>query len=872
MSLNFRYIDYGLKFQNIYSGKKYKQEDYLYIFSDNRMRDIFAKRMSEKIFESTPTLITLGELKERIFYTDKTILKEAKRILAFFKCIPQNIKEELNITTYYDMIDLANNFFAYYRELIINEVTELEEYPLWQKRYLEYFSVLKEAFDQLCEKYNYLPSDWLEREENYNDLWLTPFSKIIFVDIVEFPKVYVNIIKKLSKEKEIEIALQMNIGDFDEEHLKLKKVSIPKLLNPMSIYTFKDEIDEALSLIYLKENQKYEVYSPAPEKNSFSKILPNYFVPSQNFTMNDTKLYKFLNLQLDLLINEEEKLGKTYPLSKFLSSFEDKVFKSYYNISDEDFKLLNSCAIEGYKYISKKILQEEWFEKNLPLDFLDKVNEILYDLDSINSISNTNELYIFFKEHIKIERFIEDNLDNVDILDKFFEIFGIIKSNEVMKIHSNFNEYFGNKMGISLYRLLIQYMKDLSIKSNIKYEQNITLIKGMDFVRHSEELKDINYFIDITDEFLPKNLNDSLILIEKQRKELGITTKEERREIERYRFFQALFSGKESVIFTKKDEDKGIEFSPFLEEIILQYSLPILPAPINNINSKNMIRNALLGANLGYIESSDEIFKKEVSDFKENKLQLGAYDYDKLMECPLNFYFLNIEKLTHTLKFNDKDISSRILGIIVHKVLEEFVNSKWKEILQDGIKEVEYEEILARMERAFRKERAKIPLHMDNYCQDIMIPIISRNIVKFFKELALIYTGIKIKRFQSEKSSFEKTPFYSGDIDIYLKGRADLVIESEIGNEIIDYKTGNKKDGQLDYYSIILYGESGQARKMVFNAWKGKIEKEEKVTLTREELEENLKSFVESTEYKRTEKKGTCSSCEYHIICGRGRN
>ena len=547
MSLNFRYIDYGLKFQNIYSGKKYKQEDYLYIFSDNRMRDIFAKRMSEKIFESTPTLITLGELKERIFYTDKTILKEAKRILAFFKCIPQNIKEELNITTYYDMIDLANNFFAYYRELIINEVTELEEYPLWQKRYLEYFSVLKEAFDQLCEKYNYLPSDWLEREENYNDLWLTPFSKIIFVDIVEFPKVYVNIIKKLSKEKEIEIALQMNIGDFDEEHLKLKKVSIPKLLNPMSIYTFKDEIDEALSLIYLKENQKYEVYSPAPEKNSFSKILPNYFVPSQNFTMNDTKLYKFLNLQLDLLINEEEKLGKTYPLSKFLSSFEDKVFKSYYNISDEDFKLLNSCAIEGYKYISKKILQEEWVEKNLPLDFLDKVNEILYDLDSINSISNTNELYIFFKEHIKIERFIEDNLDNVDILDKFFEIFGIIKSNEVMKIHSNFNEYFGNKMGISLYRLLIQYMKDLSIKSNIKYEQNITLIKGMDFVRHSEELKDINYFIDITDEFLPKNLNDSLILTEKQRKELEITTKEERREIERYRFFQALFLKKMKI-------------------------------------------------------------------------------------------------------------------------------------------------------------------------------------------------------------------------------------------------------------------------------------------------------------------------------------
>lgn len=70
------------------------------------------------------------------------------------------------------------------------------------------------------------------------------------------------------------------------------------------------------------------------------------------------------------------------------------------------------------------------------------------------------------------------------------------------------------------------------------------------------------YFLDITDEYLPKNLNDNLILTEKQRKEIGITTKEEKREIERYRFFQAIFSGKDCVIFTKKDEEKGVEISP----------------------------------------------------------------------------------------------------------------------------------------------------------------------------------------------------------------------------------------------------------------------------------------------------------------------
>lgn len=79
--------------------------------------------------------------------------------------------------------------------------------------------------------------------------------------------------------------------------------------------------------------------------------------------MNDTKLYKFLNIQLDIISSEEEKLGRVYQISKFLSAFEERIFKDYYNISEVEFNLLNSCAMEGYKYISRKILQEEWFEK-----------------------------------------------------------------------------------------------------------------------------------------------------------------------------------------------------------------------------------------------------------------------------------------------------------------------------------------------------------------------------------------------------------------------------------------------------------------------------------------------------------------------------
>lgn len=872
MSVKFRYIDYGVKFIDVYSRKEKKEEEKkLYIFSDNRMKDIFSRKFSEKIFEKSATLVTFEEFKDRIFYTDKVILKEAKRILAFFKCIPQNIKDELGITNYYDVIDIANNFFSYYRELLLNEVEELEEYPHWQKKYLGYFSQIKRYFDELCEKYNYIPSDWIETKENYSGVWLEKYNKIIFVDMVEFSKIFVDIIEELGRQKEIEIAIQIKEGDYDEKEFKLKKATIPELIKDIEVYLFKDEIEEALSLIQLKKTEKCEIYSPAPEKNRFSKILPSYFAPSQNFTMNDTKLYKFLNIQMDVLSGEEEKLGRVYHISKFLSAFEEKIFKDYYNLSEKEFINLNKIAIEGYKYISRKILKDEWIEKNIEADFIEKLNEIIFDIESIGNILGADDLYIYFKEHIKLEYFVEDNLDNVDIFDEFFEIFGIIKSNEVMKIHSNLNEYFGDRIGMSLYRLLIQYMKDLAIKSNIKYEQDIAVVKGMDFVRYSEEQKDVNYFLDITDEFIPKNLGDTLILTEKQRKELGITTKEEKREIERYRFFQAIFSGKKCVIFTKKDEEKGVEISPFLEEIVLKYSILPQKAPVENREVLNVLKKALMGKEIGYVESCDERYPKAIEDYPEKKLQLGAYDYDKLMKCPLNFYFSNIKGLSYNLKYEDKDISNRVLGIIVHEVLEEYVDSIWKSVLENGIKEIGYDEIFERMKRAFKRERAKIPVHMDNYCYDIMIPLISRNIVKFFESLKNSYEGVTIKRFQSEKSSYEKTPFYSGEIDVYLRGRTDLVIESVVGNEIIDYKTGNKKEGQLDYYTIILYGESGQAKKLVFNAWNGKIEREDKVILTREELEENIKKFVDSREYERTEKKALCTVCEYYNICRRGR-
>ena len=133
--------------------------------------------------------------------------------------------------------------------------------------------------------------------------------------------------------------------------------------SPSKIYVYqsKDELEESMSLIYLfkGKGKNGDIYSPVPENNTYHNIFPRYFGKSQAVTMNDTKLYKFLNIQLNILMNMEEKLGRVYLISALKKAFDDRVFREYYSLGIEDIAVLNNFMKEDYKYISSKILETQ---------------------------------------------------------------------------------------------------------------------------------------------------------------------------------------------------------------------------------------------------------------------------------------------------------------------------------------------------------------------------------------------------------------------------------------------------------------------------------------------------------------------------------
>lgn len=887
--INFRYIGYGTSFIAEYSGKNNQKKDYLYIFNDNRMKSIFSKKMRWNFFNDQPTLLTFNELKEQIFYTDKVILKEAKRILAFYTSIPKDIKEELGIKSYYDVIDFANDFFDYYREIKINKVDKIENIQNWQEKYFLHFEKIKESFDKLLEKYNYIPSDWIEDLQYYKKDFFGRFNKIIFVDIVEFEKVYRDIIVDLGEEKEVEIALQMEKCSFDEENLKFKETILPET-SPSNIFIYqsKDELEESMSLIYLlkEKAKKGEFYSPAPENSEFFNLFPFYFGKSQAVTMNDTKLYAFLNVQLNLLLNMEERLWETYNLLEFEKAFENRAFKEYYSLTEEDIRLIKKISSNFYQYISLDILHSNEVQYLISEDigFTKKLEKIFKDFSSILKLKSVDELYNYFKNEISLDKFIQKEYG--DVFEKFFEIFGIMKENENMSIHKSFKSYFDGNLGIALLKLTIQYMKDIAVTSNEKVDSERVIIKNIESALYANETKHLfrdqgrfsktNFFIDITSDLMPGNIKDNLIFTEKQRKELSLTTKEEKREIKKYRFFQMIFTNRNSVIFTKKNEDKGIDISPFIDELCIKYDLKINSAPIELNKSIEILKKSIPSSVIGNLEFKKGEFSKEESDFKDNRLNIGAYDYDNLVKCPLKFYF---QKLAQLIPEKDSEVdylNKQFLGTMVHKILENIVRDIWKDVLSKGIYEIDREIIVEAINREIKNNRSKILVQMDIYLQEILIPLLSENIEIFFKKLALKYRNINIRRFQGEKDAGKNTPFIQDKIDVYLRGKADLVIESDMGNEIIDYKTGGAQEAQLDYYSIILFGDETKAEKTIFNVIKGDMKAPDKVELTKEGLKENILEFLDNPFYIRNEKKNICEnnghSCEYINICGKKRD
>ena len=640
-------------------------------------------------------------------------------------------------------------------------------------------------------------------------------------------------------------------------------------------------------MIYLgksKNHKRKDIFSPVPEKNSYHKIFPRYFVSQKLKTLDDTKLYKFMKIQNELLLSLEPK--KRYGISseELKKALSNEIFRKIYNIDSEAVKKFQKIFDDECRYIDEKIFEnigylfktDEKTDEEVLEDIKEISNifrEIYSDLKEISTYATVSE----FVENIKkigFEKFREENY--LDIVEKFYQAVDNIKSSERLCGKNGFKSLFETGTGANLYTLLIKYMEGVEIKEvEREGDKVLGIIKNISEARlNNFDMKNCEtYFIDIDSSSIPGNLKDNLNFTEIQREKNNFMTFEDKRNIIKYRFIQGIFNSRSCVIFTRKDADGEKESSPFLDELMMKYNLS--PEKINPLSKDDIFeilrKNLLKDENQISEKLSEDYFilEKSSSDFKDNKMVLGTYDLIDLEKCQYRYFLKSRAEI-----FGESDdiygTSLRFLGIVVHKIFEKITDKIYMNIKRYNNFYVDKEYVNEIVDRILLENKMKIPVYLDLFFQEIMFPKIKENIFKFYREIEKELAGKKIKIFWSEKGKTENVSFLSDKMDIFITGRADLVIETEDDEKyIVDYKTGGKKGEQLDIYSIIMYGDENAAHKIIYNAVQGEYEKLTKTDITKEKLMEEFENFIEGSEYRRAEKKSACTLCEYKNICRR---
>ena len=236
--MKFIYIDYGKNFINEIKGRK-PDRDTAIVFSDYFFKNSYMKNREKNILVLEPEYFTIEEFQKKIFKTDKMILTEAKRPLTLFKILDKSLKDKLKMQNYYDIIDFADLFFKYYRE-VYSAMGKPEGLQEWQKDYIEKFEILKEKYDVYLKENDFIPSDWIEKIENYTEEYIKKFKRIIFVDIPYFTPLMREALKRVSEICNIEVIIQIPKEDYNEELLKIEKVSLVKKRESVNIKVYEN--------------------------------------------------------------------------------------------------------------------------------------------------------------------------------------------------------------------------------------------------------------------------------------------------------------------------------------------------------------------------------------------------------------------------------------------------------------------------------------------------------------------------------------------------------------------------------------------------------------------------------------------------------
>ncbi len=800
-----------------------------------------SKREAQKLYQpkcdfSEHNFLTMDEWKEEIFHSKLPILKEEKRTLMFYRSLTNENREFFRVKSYFQSIELANNFFNFWDE--INEEMILEENILdifsskptannWQLNSFEQLSQIKEQYRKLLIEEHLSDKIFLH---DFEDLHFSlDFEKIIVVNQFYFTSIEKKLFSYFSDR--VVILSQIPTKTFDEANLSILESFNASHIKPfitanLQMHTSSDQIQMIAQVVTeLPKFYNASIIDFQFENQPYAPLLSHeYFSRSASVNFSSTRFYRFFQIISEML-NSIVWEGKPFMISlqSVLSLVSNNELLGYFVKGTSQQEAMRSYCFKlvdnDFKYIDLDLIQQR---KKEFAPFFEAIFNFLKKQRSIKSVS---ELIDFVNRNIDIEYLLDDFKSTSDIAELFYESLADFVSIEKIEIIDNWKDIFPSNLSENLLKLFLDYLKSKKLKlersvSGARFD--ITTLQDT----RNLTFKDL-FILNVIEGVLPDRKHTQFLFSENQRKELGLKTYEDIKLRDKFYFYRLLCNCQNIIVFTRNNLEENVEISSFLEELKLFDLVEEKPTSDLPFLQKQLFAN-LLKPNDLEIPNKQELprsfftFPFDKSEFPDNKISLSFYKWEKMKNNAFEYYLEFISGIKKRAPEISNDFSSKLIGTITHEVItlvwerliEVYNSNEFKHNFIHNTKLYVQQSIEHFME--YNRDFRYVSPHnfSDNYFKKIFLPILSEGIENFFYRLHndLNFSEKKIEVFPETERSEEKYFSKIDDLEVYLKGRPDLRIHAENQKYIFDFKTGTVDSGkikrynkQLQFYENICY-------------------------------------------------------------------
>ena len=865
-SLEFNYLDYG---ENLIEQSVSLNKAELYVFT-NFASMVEAQNYydrNKELFSSESLFIMKEDLWDKLFLSDKTLIKEDKLKLIFYGVLSQSDKDFFKIDNYAESIDTAYEFFHFYELISQNRLalSELELRVKWQQQRLERFEVIRKKYESYLRNNNLVDRNLKRDFKNFSPEYAADFDSINFINCLHFNDFDKEVLKRLeAAEKKVKIKLQLKENDFDESDLRIKSFTFPDSLNSgLRIYQSKEKILQLFNLLAKinKQKETTEIIDLSEQENGIENILsPELIKFEKSISFQETAIYSFLEEIFKNMLNFQfNREGFRLDLNQLLKSSYRQNFQLYYNLKAEDLQQLKSFANYEYVYLDQEKIN------NLANH---KFERIISDLKHLKNIKDIESLLNFLKD-LDIKVLQEDKYQNGD-LEQFYDALLELNTISLLELDNNLKQE--RAKAEQIFKLLLNYLGFKKLRKNSKKENLQAVVKDLEKAPYKK--REQLLMINANQANLPKEYRSNSFLSEADLKRLGLELKEVNYLKQKYDFFSTIFNTAQCDLFYIENVDNNITSSPFIEELKLRYELEDSEVEYQTKDQKDLLAELFIAASSkkeqdllleDLVKEDQMLLEKE--DFPQAKLSLSHYRFENLKRCPFKFYMSNIANIESEKLEIDKELSMLMIGSIAHEFFEECIE-KFAIPLENCSRSI--------LETILKEKLEEYELQIHDYYKKYYHAILFENLIDslFSLDKSIQKLVDKIVKVETEVSLRKHDIFKSEEgISAYINGRPDILIEAEAGsNYIIDLKTGSGSMEQLALYSLMLNFEDrdfSNTIKAIYKIMENDLDidnrdREEKLEL---KIREELVQLFEEKRYKTIYKSDCKKKCDYYEIC-----